>query len=137
MTATFAGYSTVKKLAPLGSVDGLTVETAWVTLPALAFLIYVNQSGEGAFYHAGLGTTLYLAGAGLVTTLPLVLFASAVRSIPLSMIGVSQYVSPTLQLIIGVLFYHEPLTRGQMIGFSGVWAGLIIFGLDVWLSRKR
>ncbi len=137
LTATFAGYSAVKKLAPLGSLDGLTVETAWVTLPALAYLSYADHSGEGAFVHGGLSTTLYLAGAGLVTTMPLVMYATAVRSIPLSMIGVTQYVSPTLQLVIGVLFYHEPFTRAQMIGFSGVWTGLLVFGLDGWFSRKR
>jgi chloramphenicol-sensitive protein RarD len=137
LAATFSAYSAVKKLAPLDALGGLTVETGWVTLPALGFLAFQNHTGAGAFYHAGLGTSLYLAGAGLVTTIPLILFAGAVRKIPLTLIGVSQYISPTLQLIIGVLFYHEPFTPEQAIGFSGVWAGLIVFWVDSWIARPR
>lgn len=137
LASTFSSYSALKKLAPLGAIDGLTVETAWATLPALAYLIYSDQIGTGSFYHAGLSTSFYLAGAGVVTTVPLLMFAGSVRLIPLTMIGILQYVSPTLQLILGVLVFHEPFTHEQWIGFSGVWLGLLVFGVDGWLSRRR
>jgi chloramphenicol-sensitive protein RarD len=136
LAGTFSAYSAVKKLAPLGSLDGLTVETAWVTLPALAYLLYAEVGGDGAFYHDGLGTTLYLAGAGLVTTIPLVLFAASVRNVPLTTIGILQYISPMLQLALGVLLYREPFVREQWIGFSGVWIGLIVFAVDGFRNRQ-
>jgi chloramphenicol-sensitive protein RarD len=127
LTATFASYSALKKMAPLGAIEGLTVETACVTAPAMLYLAYADRSGSGAFLHAGATTTLYLTGAGFVTTIPLLLFASSVREIPLTLMGVLQFVSPTLQLLTGVLFYHEPFARDQLLGFSGVWIGLAIF----------
>ncbi len=135
LAATFSSYSAVKKLAPLGSLDGLTVETAWVTVPAIGYLVYEGAGGRGSFYTGGLETSLYLAGGGLVTTLPLVLFAAAVRNVPLTTIGVLQYISPMLQLALGVLFFHEPFVREQLIGFSGVWIGLLIFSVDA--ARNR
>jgi chloramphenicol-sensitive protein RarD len=137
LTATFATYSALKKLAPLGAVTGLTVETGCVTIPALVYLIYADRSGTGAFLHAGTIPTLFMAGAGIATTIPLLLFASSVREIPLTLTGVLQYVSPILQLLTGVLFYHEAFGREQVIGFSGVWAGLTIFWIDGWLARRR
>lgn len=136
LAVTFATYSAVKKAAPLTSVDGLTVETAWVALPALAYLILAEVTGTGSFYHAGTRTSLYLAGAGLVTTIPLMWFAASVRNVPLTTIGVLQYISPMLQLATGVFLYHEPFSRSQLFGFSGVWAGLAVFGLDGLVARR-
>lgn len=136
LAVTFAVYGVMKRLAPLGSLDGLTIETAITAVPALAYLVFAEQSGAGAFGHAGIVTTLYLAGAGIVTTVPLVLFSTAVRQIPMTMIGILQYIAPTLQLATGVLFYHEPFSRAQLIGFGGVWAGLVVFGLDGLIARR-
>jgi len=137
LAVTFAVYGVIKRLAPLGALNGLIIETSILALPSLAYLVWANQTGAGAFGDADLATTLYLTGAGVVTTLPLVLFATAVRQIPMTLIGVLQYIAPTLQLATGVLFYHEPFGREQTIGFSGVWAGLVVFGLDGWMSRRR
>ena len=132
----FGTYGLVKKRAPLGSMYGLTIETAILLVPAAAYLLYVDRVGHGAFVHAGPQATALLAGAGLVTTVPLLLFASAARRIPLSLLGVCQYIAPTLQLLTGVLVYHEPFTRGQFIGFAIVWTGLVVFGLDGWLVSR-
>lgn len=137
LAVTFAVYGVIKRLSPLRALDGLTIETSILALPSLAYLVWANHAGTGAFRHAGPQTTLYLTGAGIVTTLPLLLFATAVRQIPMTLIGVLQYIAPTLQLATGVLFYHEPFGRNQAIGFSGVWAGLLVFGLDGWMSRRR
>ena len=130
LTATFASYSALKKLAPLGALEGLTIETAFVAVPALGYLVYANHTGTGAFVHAGLLPTLYLTGAGIVTTIPLLLFASSVRKIPFTLTGVLQFVSPILQLLTGVFFYHEAFGRDQTIGFTCVWIGLLIFWID-------
>ncbi len=137
LTATFASYSALKKLAPLGAMEGLTIETAFVALPALLYLVYMNQNGAGAFVHAGLMPTLFLTGAGIVTTIPLVLFASSVREIPFTVTGVLQFVSPILQLLTGVFFYRESFGRDQIVGFTCVWIGLLIFWIDGVTARRR
>lgn len=130
IAATFAGYGVVKKKAPMNSENGLTLETSILAIPALAFLLFSDQSGAGAWGRDGLRTTAYLTGGGLVTTIPLLLFASAVQKIPLSLVGILQYITPTLQFLTGVLVYGEPFTPNQRIGFGAVWLGCVLFGLD-------
>jgi chloramphenicol-sensitive protein RarD len=132
---TFAGYSVVKKLAPLESRRGLMLETALMGGPALAYLIWADAKGEGVFLRGGLAPTLFLAGAGVVTTAPLLLFAAAVREVPLTVISVVQYISPTLQLLAGVLVYGEPFAYDQRAGFGAVWLGLALFVWDGWRRR--
>lgn len=77
-----------------------------------------------------------MAGAGLVTTVPLLMFASAAQRIPLSLVGVLQYIAPTLQFLLGVLVYKEPFTPTQLLGFGIVWVALIIFWGEGWLARR-
>jgi len=132
----FGLYGLVKKLAPLGSLYGLTLETGLVFLPAVAYLLFVEFKGAGHFLHDGVTTDLFLIGAGVVTTIPLLMFASAVRLIPLSMVGIMQYIAPTLQFLIGVLVYHEPFDRTRMIGFGMVWLALILFWAEEYLAHK-
>ena len=132
----FGTYGLVKKRAPLGSMYGLTIETAILLVPAAGYLFFIDRAGHGAFMHAGARTTALLAGAGLVTTVPLLLFASASQRIPLSLLGVCQYIAPTLQLLTGVLVYEEPFTRGQFMGFTIVWTGLVVFGIDGWIVSR-
>ena len=136
LAVTFAVYGAVKKVARLGSLEGLTLETSMLVIPALAYLIYRHATGAGSFLQTGATTSWFLAGAGVVTTLPLVLFAGAVRQVSLSVIGILQYIAPTLQLMAGVLFYKEPFTHAQLIGFTGVWIGLALFAVDGWRSRR-
>ncbi|MFL6714386.1 MAG: EamA family transporter RarD [Sulfurifustis sp.] len=126
----FGFYGLVKKTAPLGSVQGLTVETAILLLPALAYLSYVAGNGAASFHAISPLVDLLLVGAGLVTTLPLLLFASAARRIPLSLVGVLQYIAPTLQFLLGVIVYHEPFGHAQLIGFGLVWTALAVFALE-------
>jgi chloramphenicol-sensitive protein RarD len=77
-----------------------------------------------------------IIGTGIVTAAPLLLFASAVRRVPLSQIGLLQYIAPTIQLLLGVFVYREPFARTQLVGFSMVWAGLVVFGVEGLLTRK-
>jgi chloramphenicol-sensitive protein RarD len=132
----FGTYGLVKKLAPLGSLYGLTLETALVFPIALAYLVFANSSGYGAFLHEGLWTDILLIGTGVVTSIPLLLFASAARQIPLTMIGILQYVAPTIQFLIGVFLYHEPFDQSRLIGFSLVWIALVIFWVENYLARR-
>jgi chloramphenicol-sensitive protein RarD len=137
LAVSFGLYGLVKKTAPLGSIYGLTLETGWVLFPALGFLFYIDRVGQGAFLHTTLSQNLLMAGAGVVTTVPLLMFASAVQRIPLSMVGVLQYITPTMQFLLGVFLYREPFNRDLLIGFSIVWAALILFwGEGMWTNRK-
>jgi len=127
LALSFAAYSLLKKRAPLDALQGLSLETSVLALPALTFLVLENHAGRGAFGHAGARLTLVMMGAGAVTSLPLLLFASAARRIPLSLMGMLQYINPSLQFLLGVFLFKEPLTRGQFAGFACVWAALVLF----------
>ena len=138
LTFTFGFYGLVKKISPLGSLYGLTLETGWVFLPALGYLIYTQVTGAGAFGHTGFLSDFLMVGSGVVTAVPLLMFASAAKRIPLTMIGVMQYIAPTLQFLIGVLLYKEPFTRTNLIGFSLVWVALIVFWVEsVYAHRAK
>ncbi len=132
----FGIYGLVKKLAPLGSLYGLTLETAIVFPAALIYLLVMEGNGTGAFLHAGVTVNLLLAGAGIVTTVPLLMFASAAKQIPLTMVGILQYIAPTLQFLIGVFIYKEPFDHAHLIGFGIVWLALIIFWVENYLAHR-
>jgi chloramphenicol-sensitive protein RarD len=136
LACTFGLYGLVKKIAPLDSVGGLTLETGLLLVPALLYLLYAERAGQGAFLHLGTATDALLVGAGLVTTVPLIMFAAAAQRIPLSLVGILQYIAPTLQFLVGVLVYEEPFTSSQFIGFGIVWTALIIFGVEGTLAHR-
>ena len=133
----FGLYGLVKKTAPLGSFHGLTLETGILFLPALGFLLYSEFSGRGAFLHSAPLTNLMLFGAGAVTVIPLLLFASAARRIPLTTMGVLQYMNPTMQFLLGVLVYREPFNQHRLVGFAIVWAALILYGAEGLIASRR
>jgi len=137
LAVSFGLYGLVKKTAPLGSLYGLTLETGWVFLPAIGFLFYMDRLGQGAFLHTTATQDLLMVGAGVVTTIPLLMFASAAQRIPLSMVGVLQYIAPTLQFLLGVFVYREPFNLSLFIGFSFVWIALIIFWGEGLLAKRK
>jgi chloramphenicol-sensitive protein RarD len=132
----FGLYGLVKKTAPLGAVHGMTLETGILLLPALAYLFYEESLGQGAFLHSGVTTDLFLIGGGLVTSIPMIMFSSATQRIPLSLVGILQYIAPTLQFLIGVLIYKEPFTSVQFIGFAIVWIALILYAAEGLYTRR-
>ncbi len=133
----FAFYAVLKKIAPLGAAQGLALETALMSLPAAALLLHWQASGSASFGSLGAGTDLLLIGAGATTALPLVFFAAAARRLPLSTIGVMQYIAPTLQFLLGVLVYDEPFDARRLVGFTAIWVALAVFtGEGLWF-RKR
>ena len=109
LALSFALYGAVKKIAPLNSLYGLIMETGILLLPAISFLAFSDFSGTGVFLHAGILSDVLLVGAGLTTTIPLLMFASAAQKIPLSLIGILQYISPTLQFFLGVFRLRRTL----------------------------
>ncbi len=103
---------------------------------AVIYLLFVQSTGTGAFRHQGPLTDMLLIGTGMVTSIPLLMFASAARQIPLTMIGILQYIAPTLQFLIGVFLYHEQFDQSHLIGFSLVWLALIIFWVENYLVHR-
>jgi chloramphenicol-sensitive protein RarD len=130
LAVTFGSYGLTKKKATLGAFDGLALETALLVGPAVAYLAYLALVDRSSFVRVGVVTDVLLIGGGLITIAPLLLFASAVRAVPLSIVGLLQYISPTIQLVIGVLLFREPFTRVQLTGFACVWAALALFAFD-------
>ncbi len=130
LASTFGLYGLLKKLSPLGALQGLAMETAMLVIPALALLFWIQSTGEGVLGKlSGLETFLLLL-IGLMTAAPLLTFASAARRIPLSTMGLLQYISPTMQLLLGVLLYGEAMSGQRLIGFIFVWSALVIFWIE-------
>ncbi len=137
LALSFGLYGLVTKQAPLNALHGLTLETGILFTPLLLYLLFAEASGQGAFLHTDTTSNLLMIGAGAVTVVPLLFFASAVRLIPLSMIGLMQYIAPTLQFLIGVLIFQEPFPPTQLIGFGLVWLALIVFTADNIRQRQQ
>ena len=131
----FSTYGLVKKLADVGAVESLAVETGVTLLPALAYVVFLQVSGSGTFVSEGIGHTLLLVGGGFVTMVPLLAFAAAAVRIPLSMIGLLQYLAPMLQFAFGVLVFHEQMPLERWLGFGIVWLALIVLTIDG--TRRR
>lgn len=137
LASTFGTYGLFKKIAPLPSIHGLTVETGAVLIPALLFLLFVEINGTAAFGHASSQTTFLLVLSGIITAIPLIFFASGAPKVPLTTIGILQYIAPTIQFLIGIFIYDEPFTSGQLVGFGIIWIALIIFTVEGLMNGYR
>jgi chloramphenicol-sensitive protein RarD len=134
LAVTFALYGLMKKISPLSALHGVVMETGVLTGPALLYLACSAYNGHGMFGRSSSTVNLLLACTGIVTALPLLLFAAAARRVPLSTIGLLQYISPTCGLLIGVGVYHEPFGPGRRLGFALIWLALGLYWYD---SRAR
>lgn len=132
LALTFGFYGLIKNRVgrSVGAVQGLTVETLVLAPVALGYLVWMGALGDGTFGTHGPGHALVLASSGIVTAIPLLLFNSAARRLPLSMLGLLQYIAPTLQLLIGVLVLHEQMPAARWWGFGLVWVALVILTVD-------
>lgn len=138
LATSFALYGLIRKTAPLGSLEGLSLETALMFFPALGYLIYLQSQGTAAFGHVDGQTTALLGLAGVATAVPLLFFAAGARRIKLATIGILQYIAPTLQFLIGVLVYHEAFTADRLVGFSLIWLALLIYsGENIWFNHQQ
>jgi chloramphenicol-sensitive protein RarD len=138
LALSFALYGLLRKLLAIDAVAGLGVENLYLLAPALAVVAWGEAHGQGGFFDAwgaGLDSLLILGGA--LTALPLIGFAYAVRRVPLSAVGLLQYIAPTLQFMCGVFVFHEAFDQDRLVGFACIWAALLIFAADgLWRSRR-
>lgn len=130
LATSFALYGAVKKRASLDAIDGLALETGLMFAPALLILGAAESSGRGHLIGSDWTTVSLLVGTGVVTTVPLLLFSSATRRIPLTLIGVLQYITPTLQFLLGVFVFREAMSMHTLVGFGIVWAALVLFAAE-------
>lgn len=137
LACSFAAYSFLKKAVPVGALTSLATETLVLLPVALTALVVLQARGDAAFGHGTLGRDLLLLSLGVVTAGPLILFGMAARRIPLSQLGLLQYLTPTLQLLCGVVVFHEPMPAERLIGFVLVWVALAVLAVDALGTRRR
>jgi chloramphenicol-sensitive protein RarD len=128
----FATYGLVKKKVNLGGVESLAAETAIQFVPAVGYLVWLGARGDSTFVSEGAGHAALLASTGVVTALPLVCFGAAAIRVPLSTLGLLQYLAPVFQFLLGVLYFHEEMPVERWAGFSLVWLALCLLTFDVW-----
>jgi chloramphenicol-sensitive protein RarD len=135
----FAIYGLIKKqVGPrLGAVASLSVESAVMFVPALLFLVILEARGNTSFAHNGVGHAALLASAGVATAIPLLFFAAAARRVPLTVMGLLQYLAPVLQFLTGVLIFSEPMPAPRLAGFALVWLALLLLTVDSLRTRQR
>ena len=137
LALTFGSYGLVKKLAPLGSLHGLTLETGLMFIPALGYLLWMGHTGQGAFIRLGPTITILLALSGVLTAVPLLMFGAAARRVPLTTMGILQFVTPTCQFLLGVLAYHEPFSLARLAGFICIWLALTLYVTEGLIAQRR
>ena len=136
LAASFGVYGLVKKQTELPAAEGMALETGLIALPALAVLGWLATRGQLAFGQAGAGTDALLICTGLMSTVPLVAFAVAARRLTLAALGMLQYISPTLQFLLGVFVLHEPVDAQRLAGFAAVWLGLLVFSAGAYRRHR-
>jgi chloramphenicol-sensitive protein RarD len=127
---TFSIYSLVRKTTKISSLGGLFIETFFLLLPTLSYLVYLHTQNSLRFLNGGYSMDLLLVGCGLATALPLWWFAHAATRMRLASLGLMQYIAPILQFLIGVLVYEEVFSTDHLMGFSMIWLGLILYVSD-------
>jgi chloramphenicol-sensitive protein RarD len=138
LAATFGGYGLLRKTAALGALEGLSFETMVLFPLALGYLGWLTLHGDNAFLNTGSDTTRWLLiASGPITAIPLLLFANGARRIPLSILGLLQYLAPTIQFLLGVLLFKEAFTADRLVGFAMIWAALALFAGEGLLRRGQ
>jgi chloramphenicol-sensitive protein RarD len=133
----FGVYGLLKKTAKLNSVEGLTLEMGLIFPVALIYLVYLGVTDQAAFPKVGLGIESLMVGAGVITAIPLLAFASAARRITMTALGLMQYVAPTMQFCLGVFLYHEPFSTAQLVGFSLIWLALAAYTTESLVHNRQ
>lgn len=138
LAGTWGTYGLLRKKSPLGPVEGLTLESGLMLIPVLIFITYLTSNETSAFL-IDLPTTLLLIGSGITSGLPLLVFIAGARMVNLSLIGILQYIYPTLLFLLGAFVYNEVLNEAKIIGFVFIWSALIIYTIDgtYFLRRKN
>lgn len=137
LALTFGSYGLLRKTASLGALPGLALETALVLPLSLAYLAFTTMQGHNSFIAASTPIKWLLVAAGPITSIPLLMFAAGARRIPLSLLGVLQYITPSLQLFLGVWLYHEELSGAKLTAFILIWGALALYSVEgLWRTFK-
>jgi len=137
LASSFAVYGLIRKQVAVEAVPGVAIESLILTPVALGWLLWLAASQRGAFLAGSAGQDVLLVVGGVLTALPLIGFAYGARRIPYSLVGILQYISPTLQLLSGVLLLGEPFGSDRAIGFGCIWLALAVYAQDGWRRRAK
>ncbi len=139
LAASFGTYGLLRKTASIDALGGLTLETLLLLVPAALYLLSLSVSGHGSWAVAPVSLRTLLVAAGPITAVPLLCFAAGARRIPLSLVGILQYLGPSLQLGIGVFVFHEPLPSAKLAGFALIWLALALYAVEgaIFSARPR
>jgi chloramphenicol-sensitive protein RarD len=137
IAGTWSAYGLLKKRSALGSIAGLTVETILLFPVAAVLLLWLAWQGDGVIGHADFRIHAYVLSAGVVTALPLLLFAYGAQRLRLTTLGVLQYLAPSVQFLIGLFVYHEPFDVARLQAFALIWSGLVIYTADLFWTQRR
>jgi chloramphenicol-sensitive protein RarD len=137
LALSFGTYGLLKKLADVGAAESLALETLVLLVPAIAYLVVLEASGGGTFAHRGADHALLLMAVGPITAVPLLFFAGAVTRVPLTVIGMLQYLAPVLQFLVGLVIVGENMPATRWIGFGLVWIALVVLSVDGLRTARR
>jgi chloramphenicol-sensitive protein RarD len=135
LAVTWGSYSLLKKTLNAGALEALSVETLFALIPNVGYLIYLESKGSAQFGHS-FPNTLLLIGAGFATIAPLLMFNGATLRLPLTTVGLLQYITPTIMFFIGILVNHEDMVATKLFGFVFIWVALIFLGTDLVKSNR-
>ncbi|GAA2970086.1 MULTISPECIES: EamA family transporter RarD [Streptomyces] len=133
----FATYGLVKKKVDMGGLESLAAETAVLFVPALGFLLWLAARGESTFVASGAGHGALLAATGVITAIPLICFGAAAIRVPLSVLGLLQYLAPVFQFALGILYFHEEMPPERWAGFALVWVALALLTWEALRTARR
>ena len=137
LALSFGFYGLIRKIAPVGSLVGLTVETLLLSIPALVYLFYLDSQGAGNIFRVSLKLDLLLMGCALVTAIPLLFFTLGARRLYLSTVGLLQYIAPSCMFVLAVFLFREPFAMAQVVTFIFIWTALAIYSTDSFRYYKR
>jgi len=135
LAGSFAMYALARRRSPLGSLQGLAVETVVGIPVAAVYLIWTQQSGAPIWGAASAHDLLLIVGLGIITTIPLLGFAHGARQLPFALLGVLQFLAPSGQFMVGAFVYHEPISAASLVSFGLIWLGVLLFCSDLWLRK--
>ena len=130
LAVSFGLYGLIRKIAPVGSLAGLTVETLLLSIPALIYLLYIDSQGVGTIFRVNLKLDLLLMGCALATAIPLLFFTLGARRLYLTTVGLLQYIAPSCMFLLAVFLFREPLVKAQVVTFIFIWTALAIYSTD-------
>ena len=137
LTATWGFYAYFKKSLPIGPNQGFTLEVMLLFPFAIGYAIWLGVTGQGSFLNSDVTTDLLLVGCGLVTAVPLMLYANGAKLLRLSTIGIMQYIAPTMIFLTAIIAFDEPIDRAKMIAFPIIWTALIVYTGSMIVTARR